>query len=884
MTISSQARFFNKALVNTQAATDKQESITPTPYQDEIKKIELRIAEKEQELATLNPNIGNYGRSAKYLRSDISKLKSRLETARFYQDSAQTGRGSINDVRLALLGKTPNTISEYDAIREFGTEGKTKKAMYDPIKEEVNQEHKGQTKEPWAVTKSIQQYVTINGKTMPVSDSLAQKIRQDQSLTPGNQLFRSDQYPSIFRQQLAGVTVNPYTGTTETSNSNIARLTLMGKSYNPYTGQTTDLPAPPTFLQREITYGKSMSERLNTRLKTEPTIGPIVSGVTGFAGKISQSFDYYAQKMEARVDQTPNILGAKTGVRTTAALLGAGSGAYGYVSEKPAQTATFFIGGAALKSVVRTPKVVAILKSGVGKWGLRGLGAAYVGGVGINVATTPTYAAKGRIFGEETVKMGAFTAGMRTDIPRTISYGNRLLTPSLAAELRDLPSTQIKVRAVQGFDIGFAGKNQVGADVLHGRLRPLYSKSFFINNAEFANQPSNYRFVLQGERWGVMANRYATQSNLPASGAVSFRQKINTWGTMTAENLEKGFNGYTYTRVRPSNLPPLQRAVTGGAGRLYFEPIDLSNGRELALRGFGGGSKRPTVERIPYFQKLLEFRPQLEYKPLATTRRFDYHGMPLEVIKVQFKPSSSIKIIQPSTVVVGGSGGTVLLQRTAPKEEIKLNLKTQVKNIPAIKPKYELGVKTEPPKNAFAKLTSVSLSKGRFTIPTREKSHLQTALNNRFRTKQQVGTKFRQQPSSNTRIKPITVPKVAVAAKTSVTAIQLPKITPKTIQKTITTPKITQTPRLTTITPPEIPFPRPKTPPPTIKVPPLGLPFGGGGRGRGGFGEWGHQPKGYKPSIYAIAANVRGKKPSRGELKTGLGVRPVIRSGRKRRY
>lgn len=78
----------------------------------------------------------------------------------------------------------------------------------------------------------------------------------------------------------------------------------------------------------------------------------------------------------------------------------------------------------------------------------------------------------------------------------------------------------------------------------------------------------------------------------------------------------------------------------------------------------------------------------------------------------------------------------------------------------------------------------------------------------------------------------------------------------------------------------QLTFP-PFVPPPIPPLPPLLLP-GGGASGKGGSGKY-RQSKRYTPSAYSVALNIRGAKPGKKLVKTGLSVRPIVVPSMKRR-
>lgn len=121
-------------------------------------------------------------------------------------------------------------------------------------------------------------------------------------------------------------------------------------------------------------------------------------------------------------------------------------------------------------------------------------------------------------------------------------------------------------------------------------------------------------------------------------------------------------------------------------------------------------------------------------------------------------------------------------------------------------------------------------------------------------------------PDVATELQPITVPKVRQRTRTEVRTIPSQEIITRT--KIITEPITGEPPPITPTTPP---------PPPPTELPlfRFGLPslrIGWGAR-RGYASEF--RPK-YRPSVEAVALNIRGVKPPKMAIKAGIGLRPII--------
>ena len=124
-------------------------------------------------------------------------------------------------------------------------------------------------------------------------------------------------------------------------------------------------------------------------------------------------------------------------------------------------------------------------------------------------------------------------------------------------------------------------------------------------------------------------------------------------------------------------------------------------------------------------------------------------------------------------------------------------------------------------------------------------------------------------PTSTPAPAPVPVPSFTPSTTPTVTPSTTPATTPSTTPTTTTTPSTTPTltPSLIpTFTPtPQVPFIiPPKLPRSTIAFPKFG------------FKRNKRQPKRYTPSFYAVGLGIKGGKPSRKALKTGLSLRPII--------
>ena len=904
MTLPTQQRLFLLQSQRTQAATEAQTEYDRTATLRELLKrkdeYDRRIAEAEQKRGTREDYNNKWSKEYNKLIAANTNLAVLIEKERSSPGYSSSREGQRLAFYAQRPGASPKEYAAYSAPAKVARKEAERSELMRTadfteaqVKDFTPYERRRllaiqRTANAWEASPPERQYtttqryfITIDGKKAEVEKPIYEKFQAGgfSTATEGGVMSfapdtRQSKYststvtrkPGLFSQGERVTTETVTGGTLFTAQPFTISQRLQGSAPSPLYGRaesmttTTTTPIPSkasSFYSKANLYGSYAVKGAIPGASNIPEILPkIEKGYQAYGGFVQKTLKLDRNPAE----RTALTWAAKEWRETTTDVI-----------NKPVKYAALYGGGYATKKllvaggsfVTKTfaPSVANKFFAGAKVAGY-GLGGLYVFGLGKRVS-------EGKTIGVQVAEGAAFAGGFRAATPtiKTSQYSGKVLTPQRAKAISSLPSTYLRVSPVKGFNV--VGARKIGAaDIGVIKANPDFGRSFLIKNTEL-NLPENYFFTAEGRTAGVFTRYASPSSQLPMAGTSSFSRSVRFSGTMRAAEFEGGLVGVTSYRFFPNPSGSLGRVAM--VGRLRFEPISLSSSRALTPTPIKGGAA-PRPKRLGFVQKLLEFRPSLEYTPkkavsVPSERTFFYKGYPLKIMRVTPPKPSESPIMTAS--------GTILLPPETKTTTVTTQKTVYKPRSTSIGTARETGVKTvtKPTTITQAKPGAITTFSSTLNKPVTSfrKAVLATpSLNSVLGRQSRTTSALRA--ASTTGAASLTGTTTATTQATTAATATTASVTATTTalttsQLTSTTTKFPRTPGLT-----------------TVKTPPLGgALFTLGGRGGTPtyttfFRE--KQPRKYTPSAYALGLGIKGR-PTKSGVLTGLGVRPILSKKRR---
>lgn len=501
-------------------------------------------------------------------------------------------------------------------------------------------------------------------------------------------------------------------------------------------------------------------------------------------------------------------------------------------------------------------------------------------------------------------------------------YKGALITkPSgeLAEIIKD-PSTKIQAKAILGYEGTYIKSTTTrGTIITEGQVKPIYSRAFYVEYAQLTKAPKDFIAAYQISRGGavVPAARGGASFDLTTTRASTYKTTQTGRALTNIKEIQYYSKPYYYSSEFPSSSS--LRWLEAGSLKVRLHGVELSKGKQIIdpktqYKKYKKGKKGDLYEDTgDYFREGYEvgYTPKLEYKQpiinifdkatgkgIAIFKRgygriekVSYDApLIIEKIKVKSKPkpkkSTSKGGIAPQDNVVyveKDVGGLKIMQAVKVKTKAATKQETKQKSMQIKKPKLKTVTEQKQKTQQKSKIMTMQdlgakFSHGRF-------AKVGEKLKSQSRSKSKAILKAQQKPSFAV--------KQAIKQMPRQETKQKPKLTIKSKQTTIRTPKDTTIPT-TTLKPPVTypPFYPPNRPP--IHEPPARPPTTPPAIPPFKFPEWGRQmgrskpsslkvkqPKSYTPTAYSAIGGITGK-PTAAGIKSGLGIRPIIKKKKKK--